>query len=147
MIPDINSRRSTFTGFSGGGGSHKRIGSILSALETFDDDDSTDEDSTDDTGNRSNSSSNNNNGNNNNNNAGTDSKRSSVILSRLQAVRKFTILQTIRKSINSMLPSSQKRMSLIVGNDDVLLSCLNLNGKTIRIPGCHGNSVIKVQNI
>jgi len=144
MIPDINSRRSTFTGFSGGGGSHKRIGSIISTLETFGDDDSTDEDSTDDAGNRSNSS-NNNNG--NNNNAGTESKRSSFILSRFQAVRKLSILQTIRKSINSMLPSSQKRMSQIVGNDDVLLSCLNLNGKTIRIPGCHGNSVIKVQNI
>lgn len=136
---ESGSRRSTFLDakplLSGGGSAHTRLGSILSTLETYDDEEnSTDEDS---------SSNEDNNHDNNVSVSGNVSKRNSFLLQSIRGAR-LSILQTIRKSINLILPSSQKRFMVGASSDSAMISCLNLNEKTFRIPGCHGNSVIKV---
>lgn len=70
-------------------------------------------------------------------------------MKRFEDIRKTRVsfLPSIRHSLSGLrlgLFSSSRRESRMEFND-VLPSCLDLQGRTIRVPGCHGNSVIKVE--
>lgn len=125
---------------SGGGGGHKRLGSILASLETLKDDDGdgADDDSDSDSNTDVEDSP--------TNKKGPDSRNGSFLMKRFDGIRKTRIsfLPAIRNSLSGLFHSASRRNTRMESSD-ILPACLDLQGRTIRVPGCHGNSVIKVE--
>jgi len=125
---------------SGGGstGGHKRLGSILTSLETLRDDDGDGADEDSDSNSDVDDSP--------TNKKGPDSRNGSFLTKRFDGIRKTRIsfLPAIRNSLSGLFHSASRRNTRMESSD-ILPACLDLQGRTIRIPGCHGNSVIKVE--
>ena len=134
---NVSAGSANAAGLAGGsanvGGSHMRLGSIMSTLEAVDDNESDSDGTSTDEGSQS-----------------TDlpkksRHRSSFLLNRFEGIRKSSrsFIPSIRHSLHGFFNPSKRRS--VVEAHDMSPTCLDLQGKTIRVPGCHGNSVVKVE--